>query len=127
MFDIFVKTHFSAGHHLREYPGNCERPHGHNWKIVVTVRATELDRLGMAVDFRVVKNVVKEVVGALDHRDLNEHPDFRDANPSSENIAVFIFENLKKSLTSERYAPYSVEVRETDSCGVIYREDQPNA
>lgn len=127
MFDIFVKTHFSAGHHLREYPGNCERPHGHNWKIVVTVRATELDRLGMAVDFRVVKNAVREVVEILDHRDLNEHPDFHDANPSSENIAVFIFENLKKSLTSERYAPYSVEVRETDNCGVIYREDQPHA
>jgi 6-pyruvoyltetrahydropterin/6-carboxytetrahydropterin synthase len=121
MFDIFVKTHFSAGHHLREYPGNCEHPHGHNWKIVVTVRAMKLDRLGMAV-----KNAVKEVVATLDHRDLNEHPDFTSANPSSENIAVYIFENLKKSLTSDRYAPYSVEVRETDSCGVIYREGHGN-
>jgi len=127
MFDIFVKTHFSAGHHLREYPGNCEQPHGHNWKIVVTVRATELDRLGMAVDFRVVKDAVREVVATLDHRDLNEHPEFRSANPSSENIAVYIFENLKKSLTSERYSPFSVEVRETDNCGVIYREDHDNA
>ena len=127
MFDLFVMTHFSAGHHLRDYPGNCEHPHGHNWKIVVTVRATELDQLGMAVDFRVVKNAVREVIATLDHRDLNEHPDFRNANPSSENIAVYIFENLKKSLTSDRYAPYSVEVRETDNCGVIYREDQGNS
>ena len=125
MFDIFVKTHFSAGHHLRDYPGNCEQPHGHNWKIVVTLRATELDRLGMAVDFRVVKNAVKEVIATLDHRDLNDHPDFRETNPSSENIAVYIFENLKKTLTGDHYSPYSVEVRETDSCGVIYRED-PN-
>lgn len=123
MFDIFVKTHFSAGHHLREYPGNCERPHGHNWKIEVTIRATELDKLGMAIDFRVAKDAVKKVIDTLDHLDLNEHPDFQTRNPSSENIAVHIFESLKKLLTAEHHAPYSVQVRETDSCGVIYRED----
>jgi 6-pyruvoyltetrahydropterin/6-carboxytetrahydropterin synthase len=123
MFDIFVKTHFSAGHHLRNYPGNCERPHGHNWKIVVTIRATELDELGMALDFRVAKDAVKKIIDALDHRDLNEHPDFLTRNPSSENIAAHIFNNLKKTLVSDHYAPYSVQVRETDNCGVIYRED----
>lgn len=127
MFDIFVETHFSAGHHLRNYPGNCERPHGHNWKIVVTVRASRLDELGMALDFRVAKNAVKEVMENLDHLDLNEHPAFLTANPSSENIAVYIFESLKKSLTGPHYAPYSVEVRETDSCGVVYREDPAGA
>lgn len=123
MFDIFVKSHFSAGHHLREYPGNCERPHGHNWKIVVTIRAKQLDGLGMALDFRVAKDSVKKVVDTLDHIDLNEHPAFLACNPSSENIAVYIFENLKKILSTPHYAPYSVEVRETDNCGVIYRED----
>ena len=122
MFDIFVKTHFSAGHHLRNYPGNCEKPHGHNWKIEVTVRATELDELGMAIDFRTVKDAVNQIVDTLDHRDLNEHEDFLDKNPSSENIAVYIFEQLKGILTSDRYQPYSVQVRETDNCGVIYRE-----
>jgi len=127
MFDIFVRTHFSAGHHLREYPGNCEKPHGHNWKIEVTIRAFELDDLGMAIDFRVAKDAVKKVIDTLDHRDLNEHPDFLDKNPSSENIAVFIFENLKDLLSSDRYQPYSVEVRETDNCGVIYREDSATA
>ena len=123
MFDIFVKSHFSAGHHLRDYPGNCERPHGHNWKIVVTIRAKELDKLGMALDFRVAKDGVKKVVDTLDHIDLNEHPAFQDKNPSSENIAVYIFENLKNILATDNYTPYSVEVRETDNCGVIYRED----
>ncbi len=123
MFDVFTSTHFSSGHHLRNYPGNCEKPHGHNWKVEVTVRATELDALGMAVDFRVVKNAVKTVVDDLDHRDLNEHPAFKDRNPSSENIAVHIFASLKKLLTADRYRPYSVTVRETDNCGVIYRED----
>ena len=127
MFDIFVKSHFSAGHHLRNYPGNCERPHGHNWKIEVTIRAMELDELGMAIDFRVAKDAVRKVTDTLDHLDLNEHPAFQDHNPSSENIAVYIFENLKKILNSDRYAPYSVEVRETDNCGVIYSENSPPA
>jgi len=123
MFDIFVETHFSAGHHLRNYPGNCEKPHGHNWKITVTIRASTLDELGMAIDFRVAKDAVKVIMEDLDHRDLNEHPEFLVTNPSSENIAVYIFNRLKKTLINPRYAPYSVEVRETDSCGVIYREE----
>lgn len=123
MFDVFVKSHFSAGHHLRAYPGNCERPHGHNWKVLVTIRAGKLDDLGMALDFRVAKEGVKKVIDTLDHIDLNEHPAFLDRNPSSENIAIYIFENLKKDLTTANYAPHSVEVRETDNCGVIYRED----
>lgn len=120
MFDVFIDTHFSAGHHLRDYPGNCERPHGHNWKVRVTVRADHLDELGMGVDFRTVKNAVAAVMETLDHRDLNEHPAFEDKNPSSENIAVYIFESLAASLSTERYRPYSVTVRETDNCGVTY-------
>lgn len=122
MFDIFTTTHFSAGHHLREYPGNCEKPHGHNWKVKVVIRATELDRLGMAVDFRTVKEAVKEVIDSLDHRDLNEHPDFQDKNPSSENIAVYIYKKLRKKLKTDTYRPYSVTVLETDNCGVTYCE-----
>lgn len=120
MFDIFIKTHFSGGHHLREYPGNCERPHGHNWKVKVTVRAHQLDKLGMGMDFKVLKQQVNAVVDALDHRDLNEHPCFQDRNPSSEHIAQFLFDQLKSQLTTERYHLHSVEVRETDSSGVIY-------
>jgi len=120
MFDIFIKTHFSGGHHLREYPGNCERPHGHNWKVKATVRAQQLDKLGMGIDFKVLKQQVNAVVDALDHRDLNEHPAFQERNPSSEHIAQYLFQQLKETLTTERYQLYSVEVRETDSSGVIY-------
>ena len=122
MFDIFIKTHFSAGHHLRDYPGNCEKPHGHNWNVEVTVRATELDELGMGIDFRTVKNAVKIVLDELDHCDLNAHPDFQTINPSSENIAVFIYNNLKGLLTSDRYTLYSVTVGETANTGVTYFE-----
>lgn len=120
MFDIFIKTHFSGGHHLRDYPGNCEKPHGHNWKVKVTVRTTELDKLGMGMDFKILKEQVNEVVNKLDHCDLNEHPAFQDRNPSSEHIAQFLFQQLQKRLSNDRYALQSVQVRETDSSGVIY-------
>ena len=55
MFDIFIKTHFAGAHHLRDYPGDCELPHGHNWKVKVTVRAQQLDNIGMGIDFKVLK------------------------------------------------------------------------
>jgi len=120
MFHIFIKSHFSAGHHLRDYPGNCERPHGHNWKVEVTVKTTELDSLGMGIDFRKVKEAVKKVLDTLDHHNLNEHANFQSINPSSENIAVYIFNNLQKDLTSDRYEVHSVTVCETDNSGVTY-------
>jgi len=120
MFDIFIKTHFSAGHHLRDYPGNCERPHGHNWNVKVTVRASELDHLGMGIDFRTVKQAVAKVMDELDHCNLNEHPAFLDKNPSSENIALYIYYQLKTVLSSERYYLYSVTVGETEGTGVTY-------
>jgi 6-pyruvoyltetrahydropterin/6-carboxytetrahydropterin synthase len=120
MIDIFIKTHFSGGHHLRDYPGNCEHPHGHNWKVKVTVRARELDELGMGIDFKTLKKQVNRVIDDLDHRDLNEHPAFQDRNPSSEHIAMFIFNELKNELHTDRYDLHSVQVRETDSSGVIY-------
>jgi 6-pyruvoyltetrahydropterin/6-carboxytetrahydropterin synthase len=121
--DIFIKTHFSGGHHLRAYPGNCENPHGHNWKVKVTVRATQLDHLGMGIDFKQLKQTVNKVVDELDHHDLNEHPAFRDKNPSSEHISMFLFHSLKEPLHTDRYDLYSVEVRETDSSGVVYYGD----
>ncbi len=120
MYDIFIKTHFSSGHHLRNYPGECEFPHGHNWKVEVTVRAEELDTLGMGIDFKVLKKQVKEVIEYLDHKNLNELPPFIEKNPSSENIARYIFDSLRNSLAHERYRLFSVTVYETDSAGLTY-------
>ncbi|MCF8057214.1 MAG: 6-carboxytetrahydropterin synthase QueD [Desulfocapsa sp.] len=120
MYDIFIKTHFAGAHHLRNYPGDCENPHGHNWKIKVTVRATEVDELGMGIDFKVLKKIVNTAVDNLDHRDLNTHPAFQDRNPSSEHIAAFLFETLKPDLKHDRYKLYCVEVWETETSGLIY-------
>jgi 6-pyruvoyltetrahydropterin/6-carboxytetrahydropterin synthase len=123
MFDVFIKTHFSAAHHLRNYPGNCEFPHGHNWNVEVKVRAEKLDELGMGIDFRTVKQAVEKVMDDLDHRDLNTHPDFLEKNPSSENLAQHIFKRLKSPLSADRYRLYSVTVGETASTGVTYSEE----
>lgn len=120
MFDIFVKTHFAGAHHLRDYPGDCEHPHGHNWKVKVTVRATELDNLGMGIDFTVLKKHVKEVIDTIDHCDLNKHDAFTIVNPSSENIAIYLYTNLQEKLDHKRYSLYSVSVAETDNQGLTY-------
>jgi 6-pyruvoyltetrahydropterin/6-carboxytetrahydropterin synthase len=120
MYDIFIKTHFAGAHHLRDYPGDCENPHGHNWKVKVTVRATELDKLGMGIDFKVLKKIVKVAIDKLDHRDLNNMAMFKDVNPSSENIARYLFSELKEPLNSDRYSLYSITILETDTSGLVY-------
>lgn len=120
MFDIFIHTHFAGAHHLRDYPGDCEHPHGHNWKVKVTVRATELDHLGMGIDFTVLKKHVKEVIDTIDHCDLNAHAAFQDRNPSSEHIAMYLYDNLVDKLHHERYALHCVTVCETDNQGLTY-------
>jgi 6-pyruvoyltetrahydropterin/6-carboxytetrahydropterin synthase len=120
MYDIFINTHFAGAHHLRDYPGDCEKPHGHNWKIRVTVRASAVDKLGMGIDFKVLKKVVNVAVDELDHTDLNENPSFIHRNPSSEHIAAHLFDELAPNLQHERYALYSIEVWETDTSGLIY-------
>jgi len=120
MFEIYINTHFSAGHHLRDYPGNCEHPHGHNWNVKVTVKASKLDNLGMGIDFRILKNAVNKVMDNIDHCDLNSHEAFLTINPSSENIAVFIFDTLKDDLHSDNYQVHSVNIEETPGSGVTY-------
>ncbi len=120
MFDIFIKTHFAGAHHLRDYPGDCEHPHGHNWKVEVTVRAMQLDELGMGIDFKILKKEVKKIIDQLDHHDLNDLPAFRDKNPSSEHIAKFIYDNLDKRIQNQRYHLHSVTVLETDFSGLTY-------
>ena len=121
--DIFVECTFSGAHHLRGYPGNCGRHHGHNWKVKATVRSIELDELGMGIDFRELRAKLKAVLDDLDHSDLNAHPAFQNKNPSSEHLATFIFHKLQPQLFDERYTLHAVEVRETDSAGVIYYGD----
>lgn len=97
-YTLTVRTSFSAAHRLREYDGNCERLHGHNWQVEVSVASERLDDRGMALDFRAIKAAVNELLSLLDHRYLNEVPPFDRLNPSSENVARYLFEEMERKI-----------------------------
>lgn len=117
-----VHTHFSSAHSLRGYRGNCEELHGHNWKVGVQIAAETLDNLGMVIDFKVLKQELHQIIQRLDHKHLNDIPPFDALNPSSENIAFYIFQELKKSLTHDRIIVAKVTVWESDDSSASYSE-----
>ena len=98
MFELTVKSSFAAAHRLREYGGKCENIHGHNWLVEVTVAAESLNSIGLAIDFKDLKAATEQVLQQLDHKLLNDVEPFDSLNPSSENIARWIFEALKERL-----------------------------
>ena len=95
-----VETDFSAAHQLRGYKGSCERLHGHNWKVQIFLEGEELDEIGMLIDFREVKEKANRLIEKLDHRYLNELPEFSKVNPTTENIARYIFRELSKEINN---------------------------
>ncbi|HPD60443.1 MAG TPA: 6-carboxytetrahydropterin synthase QueD [Thermodesulfobacteriota bacterium] len=122
MYELMVHTHFSSAHSLRGYRGKCEELHGHNWKVGVQVKAEMLDDIGMVIDFKVLKHELHKIVQKLDHTYLNDIPPFDALNPSSENIAFYIFQELKKSLTHEKVMAAKVTVWESDDSSASYSE-----
>ena len=120
MYELTVIRQFSAAHQLREFRGNCERLHGHNWKVEVSLTGEELNDAGLLMDFREVKEATDRTLGELDHSFLNELPHFRDQNPSSENIAAYIFEKLSTTLNNNRIKVIKVTAWESDSARASY-------
>ena len=94
MYELKVIGHFAAAHSLRNFYGKCEALHGHNWKVEVYVRSEELDQAELVMDFGVIKKHLADVLDQLDHKYLNDLDFFKKFNPSSENIARFIYEGL---------------------------------
>ena len=122
IYDLYVKTHFSAAHCLEGYKGDCSRIHGHNWIIEVFVECKELDEIGIGIDFRDIKGAVKDVLHGLDHFNLNDLPAFKNVNPTSENIAKFLYKELSKKLNTDVVRISKVKVSETPGAGAFYRE-----
>ena len=120
IFEVYIETHFSAAHALRGYPGDCARLHGHNWIIQVYVRCRELDDIGIGIDFRVIKENVKDVLQGLDHFNMNELPAFQEDNPTSENIAKYLYRELRKRIDSDKVKVSKVKVSETPNAGAFY-------
>ena len=124
MFEISITTRFSAAHHLAGYKGPCANVHGHNWEVTVFVRGKSLDKLGMLVDFGVLKQSVNKVINELDHADLNTIPAFRRTNPTSENIAKYIHDRLAQKLKTGKRAIAKVVVAETPGNAVAYWDEK---
>ena len=113
---------FSAAHFLKNYKGACENLHGHNWKVELEVKGSKLDQTGLLIDFKELKKILKEILEELDHKLLNEKPPFNRINPSSENIAKFIFDKVSKKLPPHVQVK-SVTVWESEKACATYTED----
>ena len=122
MYEVTVKTGFSAAHQLRYYDGKYENLHGHNWTVIVTVETMELDKIGLGVDFVVLKKNVADILSRLDYKNINEVPPFDLKNPSAENISRWLFGELAALMNSDNARLKRVEIKEFDDCGAAYFE-----
>jgi len=116
MYSIKVEANFSSAHNLRGYKGKCEALHGHNWKIEVVAEKDKLDKTGMVLDFENLKKELHKVLEKLDHKYLNKITYFKKANPTSENIAQYIYDNLKLPVPSLK----SITVWESENSSATY-------
>ena len=123
MYEISVEKHFDAAHYLRGYRGKCENVHGHRYKVVARIKATKLDDIGLAYDFTEVKRHLGEILARFDHTCLNDIEDFKERNPSAENIAAAIYGELKGRLAGAPVTLAAVEAWESPETGVIYTPD----
>jgi 6-pyruvoyltetrahydropterin/6-carboxytetrahydropterin synthase len=125
MFEISVEDSFAAGHALRGYRGKCENPHGHNYKVRITVSGEQLDNIGLLLDFKDLKQAMNQVVDRLDHQMLNDIEPFRQLNPSAENMAKYFYDETSRRLlqaTEGRVKVKQVKVWETDTTTATYFE-----
>ena len=122
MYEVMIKTEFASAHNLRNYKGACEALHGHNWKVDITVETDQLDEIGLALDFNLLKEKTNRIIGELDHIYINDHPAFKEKNPSSENIAKYIYDKLKAALDNG-VRMQKVTIWETDDAAASYCEE----
>lgn len=97
MFELTITADFEAAHRLPNYPGKCQRLHGHNWKVEASVIGNTLNKLGMLIDFCDLKQELNNVILTLDHYYLNETDPFKSVPPTAENIAKYIFDTFSGS------------------------------
>jgi len=123
MFENTIIKTFSGAHRLRNYRGKCERLHGHNWKVKVTIRGNKLEeKTEILMDFTKLKKILNEILSKLDHKYLNEIHPFKKINPSSENIAIYIYEQLKNKIKNKSCKVFKVDVWENETNCASYFE-----
>ena len=125
MFEVTVEDTFAAGHALRGYRGKCENPHGHNYKVRVTLEGEKLDDIGLLYDFKDLKVAMGDIIDRLDHQFLNDIDPFQKLNPSAENLARYFYQTTNsklRSATDGRVRVKNVTVWETDTTTATYFE-----
>jgi 6-pyruvoyltetrahydropterin/6-carboxytetrahydropterin synthase len=126
MFQVSVEETFSSGHALRGYRGKCENPHGHNYRVQVTLAGPKLDTIGLLVDFSELKRVLRAIIAGLDHQFLNDLDAFMTVNPSAENLAKYFYDETHRQLTTlpEGAGIAEVMVWETDTSCALFRPER---
>jgi len=125
MYEVTVEAGFSAGHYLRNYRGKCENPHGHNYKVRITLRGRELDVAGLLLDFKQLKQVMRPAIDRLDHQMINDIAPFIELNPSAENLAHYFFDETNvqlREMTEGRVTVKDCTIYETDTTTATYYE-----
>ena len=123
MYQISVGQTFDAAHFLRGSQGKCEEMHGHSFRAVAKITATQVNEIGLAYDFTKLKHHLADILSRFDHTCLNDIPPFNEINPSSENIATTIYNELQPRLTNDPVSLWCVEVWESPTTGVAYTPD----
>jgi len=123
MYELKIITQFAAAHRLENFCGKCEALHGHNWKVEVFLAGERLDEAGLLMDFGQIKARTNALLEEIDHKYLNELEAFREQNPSSENLARYLFERLTAALNHDGVRVCRVNVWESDSSCASYFKD----
>lgn len=122
VYTLTVIVEFAASHIIPGHPGKCQRLHGHNWKAEIQVKARSVNAIGVAVDFQDIKRAAAEPIAALDHYHLNDLPAFQGVSPTAENVAAWLYREIKQRVESDGVWMDAVTLWETDRSRVEYRE-----
>ena len=126
MFEVTVEAGFSSGHYLRDYLGKCENPHGHNYRVLITLRGRQLEPNGLLLDFKILKSLLRPTIDYLDHQMINDLEPFTSINPSAENLAKYFFDQVDRHLsdiTRGRVMVKQATIFETDTSQATYSLD----
>lgn len=123
MFDIEIRRTFSAAHQLKGYNGDCRNLHGHNYNVIAVVRTAVLNDIGIALDFKLLKAALDEILDGYDHKNLSELPEYSEINPTSEVMARNIYRRLSESVNTADIKVYSVRIEESANSGCTYFEE----
>ena len=123
MYEIVVEQHIEAAHYLRGYQGKCENVHGHTYGVIVRLRGTDLDNIGLVCDFTDVKRYLDQILDKYDHKLLNDIAPFDQINPSAENIASTVGREMQNQLSGLPVTLAAVEVWENPQQGIVFTPD----